>query len=109
MYVRMYAWYHGGNQLNGLFLGRLDDLVRPVHASVDSHAPCACSAMSRSVARRLGATQECGVGQSEHEHVAEEQALGEKTPALANALLPSTAAAKRPGAIGGRPWWVYHR
>jgi hypothetical protein len=65
--------------------------------------------MSRSVARRLGATQECGVGQSEHEHVAEEQALGEKTPALANALLPSTAAAKRPGAIGGRPWWVYHR
>jgi len=39
--------------------------------------------------------KKCGVGQSKHEHVAEEQAVGDMTPAIANALLPSTAAARK--------------
>ena len=81
----------------------LSDQSTPA-STVMRHAP----APPPSRARRLSGSaprKKCGVGQSEHEHVAEVQELGDKTLALANALLPSTAAARKTRSHRGAIWY----
>jgi hypothetical protein len=93
MYVCMHG-ITGATSSTAFFLAAsttLSDQSTPA-STVMRHAPappCRARWLGGSALRK-----KCGVGQSEHEHVAEEQALGDKTPALANAL-PSTAAARK--------------
>jgi hypothetical protein len=94
MYVCMHG-ITGATSSMAFFLAAsttLSDQSTPA-STVMRHAPAPpCRARSL---RGSALRKKCGVGQSEHEQVAEEQALGDKTLALANALLPSTAAARK--------------